>query len=316
MELFKKSNNKLVSIPKKSFNIEKEIQTLVESNLKTIFNFEFVTSEFSVGEFRIDTVGFNEENKSFVIIEYKNGSSYSVIDQGYSYLSVMLERKSDFILEYKEKTKKELRKEEIDWTQSRVLFISPSFNTYQRNSVNFKDVPFELWEVQLFSDGIIGLEQYKSSSKESIEKFSSKNSSISKVTKQVMVLDETYHTSKCNELCLKLWEHLKNIFFEFSDTDINVRKNYISITKNKTAVCFVHFRKTSLLIVILLGFQKPNESKSSCILSLDDPTKIGKEKVVTTDKKGIKTWECHINVSSMKDLEYGILLVKQKYNQI
>jgi hypothetical protein len=38
MELFKLSNKGLVGLPKKSFNVEKEIQTLVESNLKIIFD--------------------------------------------------------------------------------------------------------------------------------------------------------------------------------------------------------------------------------------------------------------------------------------
>jgi hypothetical protein len=34
--------------------------------------------------------------------EYKKGRSESVIDQGYSYLSTMLNHKADFILEYKD----------------------------------------------------------------------------------------------------------------------------------------------------------------------------------------------------------------------
>ena len=59
-------------------------------------------SEFTLHNFRIDTLAFDEESKSFVIIEYKKDKSFSVVDQGYAYLSLMLNNKADFILEYNE----------------------------------------------------------------------------------------------------------------------------------------------------------------------------------------------------------------------
>ena len=155
MDLYKIKNNKLEQVDRESFKLEKDIQSLVEKNLDTLFDLEFISTEFSVGEFRLDTLCFDNENNSFVIVEYKKGSSYSVIDQGYSYLSVMLNNKSDFILEYIEKTGENLKKDTVDWSQSRIIFISPSFNSYQKNSVNFKDVPFELWEIRKFDNGII-----------------------------------------------------------------------------------------------------------------------------------------------------------------
>ena len=39
----------------------------------------------------------------------------------------MLNNKSDFILEYIESMNKSLKKENIDWSQSRVIFVSKSF---------------------------------------------------------------------------------------------------------------------------------------------------------------------------------------------
>ena len=109
MDLYKIKRNSLEPVERESFKLEKDIQSLVESNLETLFNLEFVSSEFIVGEFRLDSLCFDNEVNSFVIIEYKKGSSYSVIDQGYSYLSLMLNNKSDFILEYNETKKKILK---------------------------------------------------------------------------------------------------------------------------------------------------------------------------------------------------------------
>ena len=96
-------------------------------------NLQFVTTEFAIDTFRLDTLCFDDETNSFVIVEYKKGSSYSVIDQGYSYLSVMLNNKADFILEYNEKQDRTLKRDEVDWSSSRVLFVSPAFNSFQKN---------------------------------------------------------------------------------------------------------------------------------------------------------------------------------------
>ncbi|HOO73693.1 MAG TPA: hypothetical protein PLS66_00230, partial [Tepiditoga sp.] len=98
MYLYKNNNKKLNSVKEENFKLEKEIQIICENNLEDIFNLEFVKTEFSLQNFRIDTLAFNKETSSFVIIEYKKVKNYSVIDQGLSYLSLMLNNKSDFII--------------------------------------------------------------------------------------------------------------------------------------------------------------------------------------------------------------------------
>ena len=82
MDLYSIKGNKLNTVELNSFKKEREIQDLVENNTETLFDIDFVSSEFKIGEFRIDTLCFDNETNSFVIIEYKKGSSYSVIDQG------------------------------------------------------------------------------------------------------------------------------------------------------------------------------------------------------------------------------------------
>ena len=176
---------------RQNFALEREIQDIVESNVTELFNLQLVSSEFQIDKFRLDTLCYDEDQKAFVIIEYKKGNSYSVIDQGYSYLSILLNNKADFILEYNETQSENLKKTEIEWENSRIIFVSQSFNTYQKNSVNFKDVPFELWEIKRFSNDIISLNQHVSKSSESINKVSSgKNTVIDKVNKEVKVYSE------------------------------------------------------------------------------------------------------------------------------
>ena len=102
MDIYKLNNKSLDSVESVNFDSEKEIQSIVEHNSEELFNLTFVKSEVVCENFRFDSLCWDEENNSFVIIEYKNSRSTSVIDQGYSYLSMMLNNKSDFVLEYNE----------------------------------------------------------------------------------------------------------------------------------------------------------------------------------------------------------------------
>jgi hypothetical protein len=164
MALFKIENNdNLEQIKELPFKLEKEIQDLTEKNIKTIFGLEFVRSEFGLNNFRIDTLAFDKDSASFVIIEYKRDKNFSVIDQGYAYLSLMLNNKADFILEYNENNKDTLKRDDIDWSQSRVLFISPSFTTYQKEAINFKDLPIELWEIKRYNNKTVNYNQIQTS---------------------------------------------------------------------------------------------------------------------------------------------------------
>ena len=129
MNIYNLKNNTLSQVNEMPFLLEKDIQSLVETNIYDLFGYSFVSSEFSVSEYRIDSLCFDEENNSFVIVEYKKGSSYSVIDQGYSYLSTMLNNKAEFILEYNERQNATLKRDEVNWSSSKVLFVSPSFNS-------------------------------------------------------------------------------------------------------------------------------------------------------------------------------------------
>lgn len=129
MPLFN-SNSKLEilnQVKETPFKLERQIQYLVEANLNTLLGLEFVKSEFtisgSVQRLRIDTLAFDRKNKAFVIIEYKQDKNFSVVDQGYAYLSAMLNNKADFILEYNEARNEPLKRSSVDWSQSRIILF-------------------------------------------------------------------------------------------------------------------------------------------------------------------------------------------------
>jgi len=316
MDLYNLKKNKLEEVERISFDFEKDIQSLVEENVETLFNLEFVSTEFSVNNFRIDTLCFDNETNSFVVLEYKKGSSYSVIDQGYSYMSTMLNNKSEFILEYIEKTGKSLRKNEVDFSQSRIIFISPSFNSYQKNSVNFKDVPFEIWEIKKFSNGTISLNQYLSSSKESIQNIEgNKNSVIKDVGKEVKSFEESDHTSKSSKSLIQNWEKLKERFMEMDGIEVVPKKNYITFMYGNKTTWYCTFRKEKIWVECVRGNILTDGSSSKNFFTMDDPKKISDE-YSWTWKNGVKGNTYRLQFFKDSDIDYFLYLMKQKYNNL
>ena len=191
MALYKSVNRKLSLIKSKPFSLEKEIQNLTEKNLETLFNYKFVCSEFTIKNFRIDTLAFDSETNAFVIIEYKKDKNFSVIDQGFTYLSLMLNNKADFILKYFESLDTTLNRKDMDWSQTKVLFIAPSFTSFQKESINFNDLPIELWEIKRYSGDMVLYDRITSErAVESIKTILKNKNKISAVTKQIKVYSE------------------------------------------------------------------------------------------------------------------------------
>ena len=296
MALFSISG-KFEPIKEKKFKLEKEIQDLTENNLKTIFGFEFVKREFSLNNFRIDTFAYDSENKSFVIIEYKKDKNFSVVDQGYAYLSLMLNNKAEFILEYNENKKTLLKRDDVDWTQSKVIFISPGFTAYQKEAINFKDLPIELWEIRLFENQSVSYEQIqKINAKESIQTISRQNDEIRKVSEEIKVYTESEHIEYASDEIKELYDKLKTNILNLDDIEVKPKKYYIAFTSG-TNIVDIHIQKKAIKMWI-------NLAKGT----LDDPKKISR------DVSSIGHWgngDYEIQVSSDEDLEYILSLIKQ-----
>jgi predicted transport protein len=289
--------DKLSPIKEKPFKLEKELQVLSEENLGLIFNLEFVKSEFSIDKFRLDTLAFDPESNAFVIIEYKRNKNFSVIDQGYAYLALMLNNKADFILEYNESMKKTMRKADVDWSQSRVLFVSQDFTTYQREAINFKDLPIELWEVTRYANDTVSFDQLeKSGATESIKTISKSEKFSDPVTREIKVYEESDHLSVCTSEIRELYEKIKETILSYDNLSMKVKKKYIAFVDARNVVD-IHCMKKSLKLWINLRKDE-----------LDDP------KGLARDVSEIGHWgngDYEVQISDDSDMEYLMSLVKQ-----
>jgi len=296
MSLYKIDKN-LTVIKEKPFKLERELQKLTEDNLIKVFGLEFVKSEFSINKFRIDTLAFDNETNSFVIIEYKRDRNFSVIDQGYAYLSLMLNSKADFILEYNESKKDALKRKDVDWTQSKVIFISQSFTTYQREAINFKDLPIELWEIKRYENNTVSYDQIeKRGSTESIKSISKPDNAIESVTRELKVYTEDDHLVNANDEIKELYENFKRSILNLEEFTITPRKHYIAFRLGSNVVdILVQKRALKMWINMRKG-------------ELDDSRGITRD-VSNTGHWGNGDYEIH--VKSDEDIEYIMSLVKQ-----
>lgn len=211
-------------LKQKDFKNEKELQNFFENNIETILGYKFIDTEFIVGDFRIDSLAFNEESKSFRIIEYKNVKNHSLVDQGYTYLKLMLERKADFVLQYNIKTKSSLTTQVIDWSQSRIIFVSPIYTAYQLNATDFKNIPVDLVKVTRYEEDIIEIDFIKKTSNVKVQDIQME--SIQRdVNKEIIVYTEENHLSKVSDNIKRVYEELKTRILELDDIDVEA-KNY------------------------------------------------------------------------------------------
>lgn len=300
MPLFSLEEDKLERINKIDFNLEKDIQNLTENNLNEIFSLEFVKTEFQLHDLKVDTLAFDNETKSFVIIEYKRNKNFSVIDQGYSYLALLLNNQADFILEYYQCTNKILQKRDVDWSQSKVIFVSPHFTKYQKYSINFKDLPIELWEVSNYGNNILFNQLKPSETNISIRTLNPKTKDPKIPGGIIKTYDESWHLKNASEEISDLYEDLRERILSLGDVDVKPLKVYIAFKASKNFVD-MEFAKKSIRLWL-------NMKKGT----LDDPNEIARD-VSSIGHHGNGDYD--INLTTDDDLDYLMYLISQSYNE-
>lgn len=239
-------NNK--ELKQNDFINEKELQTYFEKNLSSILDYKFIETEFTVGNFRIDTLAFDEETKSFRIIEYKNVRNHSLVDQGITYLKLLFERKADFVLKYNVKTNSNLGIDDIDWSQSRVIFVSPIYTSYQLNATDFKKMPFELIKVTRYEEDIIDIEFIKKTSNVNLSDLQI-DFGVEEINREIKVYTEEDHTNRVPEKIKEIYFELRDRILALDDIDIDVKKVYIAFKGSKNIVD-IELMKSKLIMYI------------------------------------------------------------------
>lgn len=301
MPLLRAKDNELTEIKEKPFHRERELQRLTEANLGRLFGLVFVSSEFERDGLRIDTLAYDPEAHSFTIIEYKKNESFSVVDQGFAYLSLMLNNKEVFLVEHNERCNGKLRREDIDWSQSKVMFMARSFTDYQQAALGFKDVPIELWKVTKYEGDIVLYDQMKtrkSSAKITTLRPGSQAQQVATEVKTYSEADAVPADGKTRALYDELKERVMKL-----DAALTVRaaKSYIGfkMPDNWRNIFTVYFRPNKLRIHLM----------RSEVDDLNDP-----EAKVTYVKDSMKHFNQHIcafEIGESREIDYAVYLLQQ-----
>jgi predicted transport protein len=210
----------------------------------------------------------------------------------------MLENKADFIVEYNESLKRQLQRNEVDWSQTRVVFVSTSFTENQKLATNFKDIAIELWEVKRYENELIIISPIKkSASAESVKPITLQNKELQAVQNEIKVYTEEDHLARKTDEIIELYESFKQAILALSDNiDVQAKKDYIAFKKDKNIadIC-VQQKKLKIWINLKKGI-------------LDDPKQLTRD-VSETGHWGNGDYE--LTVTDTNNLEYIMSLIKQ-----
>ena len=294
MAIFRIQNRSLNELKSRTFPTERDLQELVDENLNKIFGLEFIKREFGGQGLSIDTIAYDPETKSPVLIEYKKDTYQSVIDQGMAYLHWLLSHKVDYQVALTEK----LGKRPIDWSQPRVLFIAKRFNVHQVYASGFKNAPFELYRYDLCNEVFL-LEPVETPKSDVSISSVLKTKEVRQVIKQVKTYTLEDHLIKGNDKTKALFEKLQKSIFAL---DERVQEKpvswYIGYKIRYYNFCSVSLYKEKLRIYVRK-------------LKIDDQK--GLFKSVPSKWKWGKTAIWYSDLFNEKGLDYVLGVIKQSY---
>lgn len=158
-KLYRYSDQDTVALPGRTAKLEKELQTLIESQMDVFLGVRFLATEYGTGKThkgRIDSLGL-DENGCPVIIEYKRHNNENVINQGLFYLDWLLDHQAEFRWLVMEKFGKDAA-EAIEWNGTRLICIASDFNKYDEHAVQQINRNIELVRYRYFGDDLLLLD--------------------------------------------------------------------------------------------------------------------------------------------------------------
>ena len=223
--LFNVTDGKVSQLKQLDFKLERELQNFFESNMREITGYKFLKSEFAIDDYRLDSVAFDIENNAFIIVEYKRGKNESLVDQGYAYLNKLLNRKADFVLLFNEVMNESKLVKNFDWSQTRIVFVSPKFTKNQLDATAFTNMAFELYEVKKYENDLYQvnlINQKKVQYEETNVKI--ENPVMKKVNREIVVYSEETLFGDCTQTTKDLYRELDELIMQI-DSELEPRFN-------------------------------------------------------------------------------------------
>lgn len=313
MPLFEIAGQKLSVLTQSNFALEKNLQTLIERNLETVFNCRLVQSEFPTGiqhSGRIDTLAISEDDNP-VIIEYKKVESSELVNQSLYYLAWLKDHKGDFERAVQKALGNSI---EVDWSEVRVICIAPNYKKYDLYAVQMMGANIELWTYHLFENRFLYLEkvlqtgysplaseegQPEINGKNPVMVAAGKKAALTRAT-GVYTFEEHLEgkSDEVKELAFAIQEFITGLDSAIQEVP---KKNYIAYKISQNIVC-MELQNQRVLLYLKLN---PKE--------ISNPPKISRD---MTGKGHYGTGDFEISVKSMEDFEVAKPYIVMTYQKL
>lgn len=160
MSLFSSNNHKLTMVNSLLFSREKELQGLIENNLKETLDMHFLASEYRTSaRGRIDTLAVDSDGTP-TIIEYKRSKDDNVINQSLSYLKWLKAQRQEFfeMLMHNRLGKEVADSIRLDWKHPRIVCIAETFTQFDIDTVEVVPLRIDLYKYRYYEGGLISFE--------------------------------------------------------------------------------------------------------------------------------------------------------------
>lgn len=313
IKLFRFNASGASELQGKTAVIEKQLQTLIESQMEAFLGVRFLATEYDTGakhRGRIDSLGL-DENGCPVIIEYKRHTNENVINQGLFYLDWLLDHKADFRLLVMDKLGKQ-EAEKIEWDGTRLLCIAADFTRYDEHAVAQINRNIELFRYKLFGEDLLLLELVNAATAASTATMeistkttgtTTKNGKVPAAATLAMKTHADQIATATPEL-LALFEKTRSHILALGDDIIE-----------KPVKLYVAFRRIKNIVCMSLISQKDPHVFMTLKL---DPATVGLQEGFTRDVSKIGHWgtgDLEVTLRNATDFEQAKPLIERAYNE-
>ncbi len=290
-------NEKVTQLSPSSFQLERELQILIEKNMHTFFGVTFLQSEFSISNGRIDSLGIDENNCP-VIFEYKRSKNENVINQGLFYIDWLMDHKANFEILTIKKLGMEVANK-IDWSIPCVICIADDFTKFDEHAVNQMQKNIKLIKYKKFGEELILFEQINSPSVKPVIEVNDEQTIAKKASDKTFAEQLEGTSNELREIYYSIRDYILSLGDDVSENQL---KLYTAFKKIRNIVC-VEVRQKSILLFLRLNPDHYLEEQ--------------KEGLVR-DVRTIGHWgtgDLEITLKSADDFERIKYLIDQCYNE-
>ncbi|MFZ3130200.1 MAG: DUF5655 domain-containing protein [Desulfosporosinus sp.] len=291
MPLFKITDNKVTKLQYKGFNKERQVQQLFENNMTEMLGMNFLKSEYSTLNGRIDSLALDESGNP-VIFEYKLTKDENVLSQGLFYMDWLVNHKGDFEMLVQKTLGANVK---VVWSSPKLVIVASDFSRYDKYAVNVVNRDISLYKYYFYDDDMLYFERINTDKIDEPEKTSISTPVLTKKIAAENTLEALQHSSSSE--AIEIYNEIKERILALDDSiSEKITSIYVAYRTSKNFV-EIYFRKTSIQCILL----SPENDKKN----------IGRKLPESYNW----TLNYRVDVKNQEDIDDVMELIEESYNK-